>query len=66
MKKHIMSINEEILEEFFKDMRSILYTKRPLKTQLKMLYAARNKASYMMSINNVIIRDHLQEKKNGH
>ena len=53
--------NEDILEQLFKDFRSILYTRRPLKVQLKMLYAARNAATYFMDINNGIIKRKLKE-----
>ncbi|MAG60269.1 hypothetical protein CL619_00635 [archaeon] len=61
-KEQIAKVNEEILENFFKDMRSILYTQRPLKVRMKMLYAARYSATYFMSINNHLIKECLQEK----
>ena len=62
MKKQIMDFYDGVLEEYFKDMRSILYTKRPLKVQLKMLYAARNKAEYYIRLNHGVLNEHLQNK----
>lgn len=44
--EQVIKTNEEILEQYFKDFRSILYTRRPLKVQLKMLYAAKHSAEY--------------------
>ena len=57
-----MDFYDGVFEEYFKDMRSILYTKRPLKVQLKMLYAAKNKAEYYMRLNHGILNERLQKK----
>ena len=61
MTELVVKNNDEILEQFFKDFRSILYTRRPLKVQLKMMYAAYNAATYFMGINNGIIKRKLKE-----
>ncbi len=55
--EQIVKTNEEILEELFKDFRSILYTHRPLKIKMKMLYAAKHSADYFMHLNNGILRE---------
>ena len=55
--EQIIKTNEEIVEQFFKDMRSILYTQRPLKVRLKMLYAAKHSAEYFMRLNNGILQE---------
>jgi len=56
--EQIAKTNEEILEQFFKDLRSILYARLPLKNQLKMLHAARHSAEYFQRINNSILLEH--------
>ena len=60
--EQICQTNEQILEEYFKDMRSIIYTRLHTKTKLKMLYAAKHSAEYFMRINNGILR---RLSKNG-
>lgn len=55
--EQICKTNEEIVEELFKDFRSILYTQRPLKIKMRMLYAAKHSADYFMSLNNAILRE---------
>jgi hypothetical protein len=61
--EQIRKTNEEILEQYFKDLRSILYTRLSLKAQLKMLYAAKHSAEYFMRINNGILQELTKSQK---
>ncbi len=60
--EQVVKTNEEILEQYFKDFRSILYTRLPLKVQLKMLYAAKYSAEYFLRLNNGILKELVKEK----
>jgi len=55
--EQIAKTNEEILDQFFKDIRSIIYAKLSMKAKLKMLYAAKYSAEYFMRINNAILKE---------
>jgi len=61
--EQITSRNVEILENFFKEMQTIIYRGQTKRSQQKMLYSARYWANYMMQLNNTLICKHLQEKK---
>jgi len=61
--EQVIKTNKEIVEQYFKDMRSILYTRLPLKAQLKMLYAAKHSAEYFLRINNGILQELTKPQK---
>jgi len=63
--EQVIKTNKEIVEQYFKDMRSILYTRLPLKAQLKMLYAAKHSAEYFLRINNGILQELTKPQKWG-
>lgn len=59
--QHIINTNEQIVEQLFKDMRSIIYAKLSLKVKLKMLYAAKYNAQYFMRLNHAVLKEHNKE-----
>ena len=49
-KEDLYNLHLDVIEIFFKNMQSILYTKVPLKAKQKMLYTARSEAEYLVGI----------------
>jgi hypothetical protein len=48
--------NMEVLENFFNEIKQIIYRGHSKKSQMKMLYGARYWANYFMQMNNAQIR----------
>ena len=61
--EQVTRFNDEVVENFFEQMKYIIFSGKPAKVQLKMLYKVRYWSSYMMSLNNGIIVRDLQDKK---
>lgn len=54
--EHIVQRNNEVIDNFFKEMQNIIYRGHSKKSQMKMLYGARYWANYFMQMNNEYIR----------
>jgi len=50
--EHIVQRNNEVIDNFFKEMQNIIYRGHSKKSQMKMLYGARYWANYFMQMNN--------------